>query len=87
MKKSIDGLNINTLRMLSLGMVEKTKSGHPGLPLGGAAMMYVLSSRVMNHNLRNPEWHNRDRFLLSAGQGPATIRYLSFPLMSKKAGY
>ncbi|MDW7774604.1 MAG: transketolase [Desulfobulbaceae bacterium] len=73
MKQSIDELSINTLRMLSLDMVEKAQSGHPGLPLGGAAMVYVLYSRIMNHNPNNPKWPNRDRFLLSAGHGSALL--------------
>jgi transketolase len=72
-KKSIDDLSVNTLRMLSLDMVEKAKSGHPGLPLGGAAMVYALYARVMNHHPQNPKWHNRDRFLLSAGHGSALL--------------
>lgn len=59
--------------MLSLDMVEKAKSGHPGLPLGGAPMVYALFSQVMNHNPKNPKWSNRDRFLLSAGHGSALL--------------
>lgn len=73
MRKSIDVLCVNTLRMLSLDMVEKAQSGHPGLPLGGAAMVYALYARIMNHTPSNPKWHNRDRFLLSAGHGSALL--------------
>ncbi|MDF1593868.1 MAG: transketolase [Desulfobacterales bacterium] len=69
----MDELSINTLRMLSLDMVENTRSGHPGLPLGGAAMVYALYSRIMHHNPLNPKWLNRNRFLLSAGHGSALL--------------
>ncbi len=73
MKKIDHDLNVNTLRMLSLDMVEKAQSGHPGLPLGGAAVFYALYSQVMNHNPQNWKWYNRDRFLLSAGHGSALL--------------
>lgn len=66
---NIDQRCIDTLRMLSAEAVEKAKSGHPGMPLGAAPMAYTLWSRVMNHNGKNPEWFNRDRFVLSAGHG------------------
>ena len=66
---NIDQLTINTIRMLSAESVEKAKSGHPGLPLGAAPMAYTLWSKVMNHNPKNPNWVNRDRFVLSAGHG------------------
>lgn len=66
---NIDQRCIDTLRMLSAEAVEKAKSGHPGMPLGAAPMAYTLWSRVMNHNGKNPEWFNRDRFILSAGHG------------------
>lgn len=49
--------------------VQKAKSGHPGLPMGAAPMAYVLWTRYLNHNPANPQWHNRDRFILSAGHG------------------
>lgn len=60
---------INSLRILSLDGVENAKSGHPGLPLGAAPMAYELWANHMNHNPKNPHWHNRDRFILSAGHG------------------
>ncbi|HKR22947.1 MAG TPA: transketolase [Pyrinomonadaceae bacterium] len=63
----LDQLCINTIRTLSLDAVQKANSGHPGLPLGAAPMAYVLWTRFMRHNPRNPKWENRDRFLLSAG--------------------
>src|ERR1051326_8116372 len=65
----LDELCINTLRFLSVDAVQKAKSGHPGLPLGAASMAYVLWTRFLRHNPKNPKWHNRDRFLLSAGHG------------------
>ncbi|MFN2532151.1 MAG: transketolase [Pyrinomonadaceae bacterium] len=65
----LDQLCINTIRTLSLDAVQKANSGHPGLPLGAAAMAYVLWTRFLRHNPRNPKWENRDRFLLSAGHG------------------
>jgi transketolase len=55
--------------MLSADGVEKSKSGHPGMPMGAAAMAYVLWTRFLRHNPKNPNWPNRDRFVLSAGHG------------------
>lgn len=66
---NIDQRSIDTIRMLSAEAVEKAKSGHPGMPLGAAPMAYALWSKVMNHNGKNPDWINRDRFVLSAGHG------------------
>ncbi|HYN84875.1 MAG TPA: transketolase [Pyrinomonadaceae bacterium] len=65
----LDGLCINTIRALSLDAVQRAESGHPGLPLGAAPMAYVLWTRFLRHNPRNPRWPGRDRFLLSAGHG------------------
>ena len=65
----LDQLCINTIRTLTLDAVQKANSGHPGLPLGAAPMAYVLWTRFMRYNPRNPKWENRDRFLLSAGHG------------------
>src|SRR5215203_2317763 len=65
----LDQLCINTIRALSLDAVQKANSGHPGLPLGAAPMAYVLWTRFLRHNPKNPNWENRDRFLLSAGHG------------------
>jgi len=65
----LDELCINTIRTLTLDAVQKAKSGHPGLPLGAAPMAYVLWTKFMRYNPRNPKWENRDRFLLSAGHG------------------
>jgi transketolase len=65
----IDNLSINTIRMLSIDAVQKANSGHPGLPMDAAPMAYVLWTNFLRHNPRNPEWLNRDRFVLSAGHG------------------
>src|SRR5262249_40018943 len=65
----LDQLCINTIRTLSLDAVQKANSGHPGLPLGMAPAAYVLWTKFLRHNPKNPKWFNRDRFLLSAGHG------------------
>src|SRR6267154_279220 len=65
----LDQLCINTIRALTIDAVQKANSGHPGLPLGAAPMAYVLWTKFMRFNPRNPQWENRDRFLLSAGHG------------------
>jgi transketolase len=69
MSESLDQLCINTIRMLSVDAVEKAKSGHPGAPMGLAPSAYVLWTRFLKHNPRNPWWPDRDRFVLSAGHG------------------
>lgn len=69
----LDQLCINTIRALTLDAVQKANSGHPGLPLGAAPMAYVLWTRFLRHNPKNPKWDNRDRFLLSAGHGSMLI--------------
>src|ERR671939_100976 len=65
----LDQLCINTIRALSIDAVQRAESGHPGLPLGCAPLAYVLWTRFMRHNPRDPKWRGRDRFLLSAGHG------------------
>ncbi len=60
---------INALRFLSADGVQKANSGHPGLPMGGAAMAYTIWTRHLRHNPRNPKWAGRDRFILSGGHG------------------
>ena len=62
-------LSINTIRMLSALAIQKAKSGHPGLPLGAAPMAYTLWSKYLKQNPKNPDWADRDRFVLSAGHG------------------
>lgn len=66
---AIDNLSVNAIRVLSADAIQKANSGHPGLPLGAAPMAYELWARHMNHNPANPEWKNRDRFILSGGHG------------------
>lgn len=67
--KNIDTMSVNAIRVLSADGVQKANSGHPGLPLGAAAMAYELWVKHMNHNPANPKWDNRDRFILSGGHG------------------
>lgn len=67
--KNIEQLCIDTVRVLSADAVQKANSGHPGMPMGAAPMGHVLWSQFMNYNPLNPEWPNRDRFILSAGHG------------------
>ena len=69
MTNPLDQLCINTIRFLSVDAVQKANSGHPGLPLGAAPMAYALWTRVLKHNPHNPQWFDRDRFVLSAGHG------------------
>ncbi len=66
---NLDELCINTIRTLSMDGVQKANSGHPGMPMGMAAAAYILWTRIMRHNPHNPNWPNRDRFILSAGHG------------------
>ena len=70
---SLDQQCIDTLRFLSVDMVQKANSGHPGLPLGAAPMAYVLWTKHLKHYPSNPEWVDRDRFVLSAGHGSALL--------------
>jgi transketolase len=69
----LDQQCVNTIRFLAVDMVQKANSGHPGLPLGAAPMAYVLWTRWLKHNPRNPHWVDRDRFVLSAGHGSALL--------------
>src|SRR5207245_6610326 len=65
----LDQLCINPIRALAIDAVQKAESVHPGLPLGAAPMAYVLWTKFLRYNPKNPSWGNRDRFLLSAGHG------------------
>ncbi len=67
--QSLEELCINSIRFLAIDAVEKANSGHPGLPMGAAPMAFVLWDRFMRYNPKNPNWFNRDRFVLSAGHG------------------
>src|SRR5712692_7489039 len=64
---------INTIRFLAVDMVQKAKSGHPGTPMGAATMTYVLWDRFLKHNPHNPNWADRDRFILSPGHASALL--------------
>ncbi len=66
-------LAINTIRMLSVDAVQQANSGHPGLPMGAAAMAYVLWTEYLKHYPKDPHWPDRDRFVLSAGHGSALL--------------
>lgn len=69
----LDRLCVNTIRTLSIDAVEKANSGHPGMPMGMADVAYVLWSKFLKHNPKNPHWFDRDRFILSAGHGSMLI--------------
>lgn len=71
--QKIDQACVNTLRFLAADQVEKAKSGHPGFPLGTAPLMYTIWDRFMNYNPADPNWFNRDRFILSPGHGSALL--------------
>lgn len=69
----VDQLSVNTLRFLSVEAVQKANSGHPGLPMGAAPICYALWAKQMKHNPGNPNWPDRDRFILSAGHGSSLL--------------
>ena len=64
---NLDLCCVNTIRTLAMDAIQKANSGHPGAPMGLAPAGYVLWTRIMRHNPRNPDWSNRDRFVLSGG--------------------
>ena len=70
---NIDQMTVNTLRFLSAEAIQKANSGHPGLPLGAAPAAYALWAKEMKANPANPNWDDRDRFVLSAGHGSALL--------------
>ena len=72
-EQNLDMLSINTIKLLSVDSVEKAKSGHPGAPMGAAPMAYVLWKDFLKHNPENPQWINRDRFILSPGHASALL--------------
>jgi transketolase len=78
MSEQLDQQCVNTMRFLSVDMVQKANSGHPGMPLGAAPMAYVLWTRFLKYNPRNPDWPDRDRFVLSAGHGSALLYSLLY---------
>ncbi|HEY7388906.1 MAG TPA: transketolase, partial [Bryobacteraceae bacterium] len=71
-------LSINTVRILSADAVQKANSGHPGMPMGAAAMAYTLWTQFLRHNPKDPNWFNRDRFVLSAGHGSMLLYSLLY---------
>src|SRR5262245_3024055 len=77
-QQSLDQLSINTIRTLAMDGVQKANSGHPGMPMGMAPAAYVLWTRFLRHNPRNPKWPNRDRFVLSAGHGSMLLYSLLY---------
>lgn len=79
-KTSVDQIAINTIRTLAIDAIEKANSGHPGMPMGAAPMAHVLWSRFMKVNPHNPQWVDRDRFVLSAGHG-SMLLYAMLHLM------
>ncbi|MEX1351027.1 MAG: transketolase, partial [Desulfobacterales bacterium] len=75
---TIDNMCINTIRTLAMDAVQAAKSGHPGAPMGLAAAAYVLWTRVLKHNPKNPDWVDRDRFVLSAGHASMLLYSLLY---------
>jgi len=73
MKQDIHTLAVNTIRTLSIDMINRANSGHPGLSMGAAPMAYALWENHLNHNPENAKWFNRDRFVLSAGHGSSLL--------------
>lgn len=80
---SVDVLTVNTMRILSAETVQKAKSGHPGLPMGAAPIVYTLFAKHLKHNPENSKWPDRDRFILSAGHG-STLLYSALCLFGYK---
>jgi len=76
--QDLDELSINTIRTLSMDAVQKANSGHPGMPMGAAAMAYVLWTRFLKFNPADPHWFDRDRFVLSAGHGSMLLYSLLY---------
>ena len=77
-KSTLDDLCVNTIRTLAMDAVQAAKSGHPGAPMGLAAAAYVLWTRVLKHNPKNPAWMDRDRFVLSGGHASMLLYSLLF---------
>jgi transketolase len=76
--KDVENRAINTIRFLAADAVQKANSGHPGLPMGAAAMAYILWTRHLTFNPKNPKWPGRDRFILSGGHGSALLYSLLY---------
>ncbi|MGB8151866.1 MAG: hypothetical protein WCE97_11810, partial [Candidatus Cybelea sp.] len=73
-----DEQRINAIRFLAVDAVQKANSGHPGMPMGAAAMAYTLWTRHLRFNPKDPHWLNRDRFVLSAGHGSMLLYALLY---------
>ena len=78
MNNNIENMSVNAIRVLAADAVQKANSGHPGLPLGAAAIGYELWANHMNHNPKNPEWENRDRFFREDMDQPFFIHCFIF---------
>lgn len=79
----VDTVCINNIRCLSADVVQKAKSGHPGMPMGMAAVAHVLWTKILNFSSKNPKWENRDRVILSNGHGSA-LQYVMLHLSGYK---
>ena len=77
-QEALDQLAINTIRFLAVDAINKANSGHPGMPLGAAPIAYTLWNRFLRHNPADPQWPNRDRFILSAGHASAMLYALLY---------
>jgi transketolase len=77
-RENIDSICVNTIRTLAMDAVQKANSGHPGAPMGLAPIGYVLWTRIMRHNPKNPDWLNRDRFVLSGGHASMLLYSLLY---------
>jgi transketolase len=78
LNRELENLCINTIRILSADAVQNANAGHPGMPMGAAAMAYTLWTQFLKHNPRNPQWPDRDRFVLSAGHGSMLLYSLLY---------
>ena len=78
LKRELQELCINTIRILSADAVQNANAGHPGMPMGAAALAYTLWTRFLKHNPRNPQWSDRDRFVLSGGHGSMLLYSLLY---------
>jgi len=78
LNRELQELCINTIRMLSADAVQNANAGHPGMPMGAAAMAYILWTQFLKHNPRNPQWFDRDRFVLCGGHGSMLLYSLLY---------
>jgi transketolase len=78
LNRELENLSINTIRMLSADAVQNANAGHPGMPMGAAAMAFTLWTQFLRHNPKNPQWFDRDRFVLSGGHGSMLLYSLLY---------